>query len=102
VIQTLTFWGSQGRVGVIDAGELIGRHIFVYPDTFENWWTMVVEPSPYPDRPGEDYTYGAQQVADLLDPLEISWLPLGEAETKIEHAIFERRPLLGPVSWLKD
>ena len=40
MIYTLSFWGSQGRLGVIGAGELAGRHIFVFPDTLPDWWTM--------------------------------------------------------------
>ncbi len=97
---TLQFWGSQGRVGVITAGELSGRNIFVYPDTLEDWWTIVVEPSPYVGRSGEDHTHGSFQAAAILDPLAIEWLPQGEAEAQVEREFFGRRPLLGPVSWL--
>lgn len=102
MIYTLSFWGSQGRLGVIGAGELAGRHIFVYPDTIPEWWTMVIEPSPYPDRDGEDHTCGADLVASLLDPLEIDWLERDAREAEIERHLFGRRPLLDAVDWLPE
>lgn len=93
--QTSGFWGSQGRVGRITSGELSGRSIFMYPDTLPGWWTMVIEPSPYPDRSGEDYTWGADQVDALIDPLGVEWMALDDGEREIERRVFGRRPLVG-------
>lgn len=97
---TLSFWGSQGRIGRITAGELTGRYIFVYPDTLPDWWTLIVEPSPYTYRDGEDYTHGYDLLESLLMPMKIQWLNHDESEVAIEREHFRRRPLLGPVDWL--
>lgn len=66
------------------------------------WWTLVVEPSPYPNRPGEDYTYGVEQVNELIDPMDVHWLEKGPAEEEIEKDLFSRRPLRYVATWLED
>lgn len=76
--------------------------MFVYPDTAQDWWTIVVEPSPYPDRGGEDYTHGRELIASILESMDVTWLERGETEAEIERTFFDRRPLLGPVDWLPE
>lgn len=67
----LAFWGEQGRVGRIGAGAQAGGYIFANPDALPHWWTLVVEPSLYPDRPGEDYVFGDHALSDVIDELQV-------------------------------
>lgn len=100
VIMNREFWGEAGRVGRIGAGAHTGAYIFAYPDTLPQWWTLVIEPSPYPDRPGEDYVFGDHVLSDIIDSLQVNWLEPGPSEVALEQSIFQRRPLRSGASWL--
>ncbi len=102
MIYTLSFWGSQGRLGMIGAGELAGRHIFVFPDTLPDWWTIVIQPSPYEHPAGDYYVPGASAVAGFLDPFEIAWMERDAREVEMERQLIGWRPLLDAVDWLPE
>lgn len=98
---TLEFWGSQGRVGRVGAGEWSGKWVFAYPDTLPGWWTVVVDPSPLPGVPGDIYLHGTEDVLDKFDrEWAIEWMSSGPDEIEAERIHFGWRPLLGPVDWL--
>jgi hypothetical protein len=75
--------------------------IFAYPDTFPEWWTYIIVPSPVAGAPGDQYAHGTEQVLAQFESWKIQWLPTGPEEDAIEREVFYAwRPLRGPVDWL--
>jgi hypothetical protein len=100
VIRNSAFWGDQGRIGLIRSGEWAGRLLFVYPDTMQDWWTLVVDPSPSVGVAGDYYTPGTAYVLSLLEEWDVDWMPLDEDESVFERERFGWRPLSGESDWL--
>lgn len=99
---SLEFWGSQGRLGNIQSGPWAGSLLFAYPDTLPEWWTFVVDPSPYPGLPGDHYEVGTEKILEQFDEWKVEWIPRGPEESIVERERFGWRPLVGPVDWLQD
>ncbi|KQM15275.1 hypothetical protein ASF83_04630 [Plantibacter sp. Leaf171] len=93
------FWGSQGRLGQIRKGELLNRHVFVYPDTAEPWWTVVVETTPDATVPDDRYIPDTDLFMSLMHDWEVAWLPRGQEEQDLEAELFGWRPLNDMPSW---
>lgn len=99
MFESESFWGSQGRIARITRGEFQGCFAFVYPDTEPHWWTIVVDPSPYPDAPYEMYFDGTDELLYFVREWGLDWLPRQDDE-EIEKHHFGWRPLSGH-SWIK-
>ncbi len=99
VVSEGEFWGSQGRVGRIRRGDLQGRHVFVYPDTVEPWWTVVVETSPEASVPDDRYISNTEHFVQFMLEWDVAWLPIGKQELQLESALFGWRPLSNRPSW---
>lgn len=93
------FWGEHGRVGVIQQGDLQGRHVLAYPETREPWWTLFVETGPEDEVPGDRYFDDTAYFQSLIDSWDVRWLKRGSEETRTEAELFGQRPLSGS-SWL--
>ena len=48
------FWAEQGRIAKIQAGPWAGRYAYIYPEHQDDWWVMVIDPSPEPGVPGDN------------------------------------------------
>lgn len=92
------FWGEQGRLGLIRAGALNGRHILVYPETVEPWWTVIVETPPEATVPDERFIPDSGSFMLLMREWDVEWLLRGREEQDVESAVFGWRPLVGS-SW---
>ena len=94
-----SFWGSQGRIARLTAGPWSGRFAFVYPDTREPWWTVVIDPGPVPGVPGDMYIDNTSYIEKIIDEWGFVWVALGKEEFELEREHFGWRPLQGK-SWL--
>ena len=93
MIYDAEFWGMQGRIGLAKAGALADCYIFVYPDTRDGWWVLVVDPSPVPGLPGDSYIDDEEWLRSELDDAEVGWVPAGPEEERLERCHFGWRPL---------
>ncbi|WP_206750564.1 hypothetical protein, partial [Cryobacterium sp. TMT3-29-2] len=59
------FWGEQGRIARIQAGPWAGRHAYIYPEHQDDWWVMVIDPSPEPGVPGDNYIDDGSYLEEL-------------------------------------
>lgn len=95
--KTAEFWGDRGRVAKIHAGPWAGRMLFAYPERVPGWWTIVVDPSPNPDVPGDLYIDDAEYLAELEQEGRFEWLPLDEEPWQLEIDHFDwRKDLRAP------
>ncbi len=100
---SLSFWGSQGRIGKIRSGPWSGRSVFIYPDSMPEWWTLVIFPSPYTGAPGDMYFNGTESVSEMIDEWDVDWLEAGSPEEiEIEKREIGWRPLGSSNEWLVD
>ncbi|WP_157155353.1 hypothetical protein [Diaminobutyricimonas sp. LJ205] len=93
------FWGEQGRVARIQAGPHRGGFIFIYPDTAEPWWTIVIDPSPVEGAPGDLYIDDTGELDYMVKDWDLFWVPRDE-DDEIEREHFGWRPLRGPGPWI--
>lgn len=89
------FWGHQGRVARVQKGPWVDRYVFIYPEWHEDWWVMVIDPSPTPGVPGDQYIDDGSYLENLAREWIFEWLPLGPEEEQLERDHFGWRPLLG-------
>ena len=88
------FWGEQGRIARIQAGPWAGRYAYIYPEHKDDWWVMVIDPSPKPDVPGDNYFDDGSYLEELAGEWQFEWVPLGFEEERLEREHFGWRPLL--------
>lgn len=94
--KTREFWGDRGRVARIHAGPWAGRMLFAYPESVPGWWTIVVDPGPNPNAPGDLYIDDAEYLAALEEKGHFEWLALGDEEWQLEKDHFDWRKELSP------
>ena len=87
------FWGLQGRVARITAGPWAGRYAYIYPEFVDDWWVMVISPSPSPTAPGDVFIDDGSYLEDRARDWPFEWVPLGPEEEALEKLHFGRRPL---------
>jgi len=71
-----------------------GRYAYIYPELKDDWWVMVIEPSPTPGIPGNNYIDDGSYLEELAREGQFEWVPPGVEEERLEREHFGWRPLL--------
>lgn len=99
-----SFWGWDGRLGVITRGEWKDRLALFYPDVTPGHWTCVVSSSAE-EGPLDYYMISDHYAENVIDEYGIVWLARSPEEVALEErAIGWRRSLKQPFSfpvWLR-
>jgi hypothetical protein len=90
-----SFWGPDGRIGVITKGKYTNRLILFYPDPTPGHWTEVVSSS-REEGPLDSYIVTDEYAANILEEYEVVWLARSEQEASLEEKVFGWRQTFRP------